>query len=313
MQASDIPGKLPVPFGNAAGGSFIRAIPVASQIGISDGAASLTDGFPPLTFQPIASGGIPVNGRDMNGILFEISGWTRWVAAGGPITFDSGFSTLIGGYPKGAVLKSTATDAGFWVSLIDNNTANPDSTPANWLPLAPVPASTADLIAGTSTVKYATPAALLGLRATTAEILAGSDIAKYLTPAAFFGARASEADVAAGTDDHKYVTPLALKGSSTPGVIYHPGGIIQQYGKVLATYFEAFYTVPFNTPFPTAVDTVVLTSIQNINDFGHTSDIWSKWAENQTTLSAFVFANPTPGGGPTPNRTQGISWMAFGR
>ena len=34
-------------------------IPVPSQIGITPGAASFTDGFPPLTATPIGSGGIP--------------------------------------------------------------------------------------------------------------------------------------------------------------------------------------------------------------------------------------------------------------
>ena len=46
MQLINAPGKLVLPF--AASGAK-NAIPVASQIGIVAGAASLTDGFPPLT------------------------------------------------------------------------------------------------------------------------------------------------------------------------------------------------------------------------------------------------------------------------
>ena len=59
MLASAIPIKFPIPFGNSAGGGYIRPIPQASQIGIANGAASLTDGFPPLNFLPLGSGGVP--------------------------------------------------------------------------------------------------------------------------------------------------------------------------------------------------------------------------------------------------------------
>ena len=65
MLASQIPTKFSVPFANSAGGSYIRAIPTASQIGIVDGAASLTDGFPPLNFLTLGAGGIPPFGQDM--------------------------------------------------------------------------------------------------------------------------------------------------------------------------------------------------------------------------------------------------------
>ncbi|KAA1174648.1 hypothetical protein FP026_29625, partial [Rhizobium tropici] len=73
MKASDIPVKFPIPFAASAGGGYIRAIPQASQIGITNGAASLTDGFPPLTFLPVGAGGTPPWGQDFNGILNEIT------------------------------------------------------------------------------------------------------------------------------------------------------------------------------------------------------------------------------------------------
>jgi len=59
MLSTSIPPKFPIPFANAAGPSFIRPIPTASQIGIQDGAASLTDGFPPDCFTPVVAGGTP--------------------------------------------------------------------------------------------------------------------------------------------------------------------------------------------------------------------------------------------------------------
>jgi len=132
MQASDVPLKLPIPFANGAGGAYIRTIPVASQIGITDGAASLTDGFPPLTATPVGAGGVPPSIEDMNGILEEISAWSRWQAAGGPVTYDAAFQAAIGGYPRGAMVMSTVTFGKLYLSTADNNTTNPDAGGAGW-------------------------------------------------------------------------------------------------------------------------------------------------------------------------------------
>ena len=133
MQSSNIPSKIPLPFANAAGGSYINTIPTASQIGITNGKASLADGFPPLTFSPISSGGVPPFGADFNGILNEITSIQQWQEAGGFFPYDSTFSTAIGGYPLGAAVQSS-THAGFWVNTVENNTSNPDTGGAGWVP-----------------------------------------------------------------------------------------------------------------------------------------------------------------------------------
>lgn len=132
MLTTDVPTKLAIPFADAAGVSYIRAIPEASQIGIEDGAASLEDGFPPLNATPIVSGGVPPTIKDMNGILNLVSAWSRWTAAGGPTFYDGTFSTAIGGYPKGSVLTSASTAGVLYVSTIDNNTNDPDSVSTGW-------------------------------------------------------------------------------------------------------------------------------------------------------------------------------------
>jgi hypothetical protein len=134
MQDSGIPVKFPIPWGNAAGSGYIRPIPQASQIGVQGGAASLTDGFPPLCAIQLPAGGVPPWMQDHNGILKQITQWLQWQQAGAPIGYDSAFSTAIGGYPKGALLAS-ATLGGYWVSTVDNNTSNPDTGGANWLSL----------------------------------------------------------------------------------------------------------------------------------------------------------------------------------
>lgn len=133
LDQASIPSKFPIPWGNSAGSAYIRNIPQASQIGITNCAASLTDGFPPLTFVPASAGGCPPFGQDMNGILRQATQWLRWQGAGAPVPYDSSFSSSIGGYPKGTILAKAATVGCWWLSLIDNNASNPDTGGANWL------------------------------------------------------------------------------------------------------------------------------------------------------------------------------------
>src|ERR1700679_557661 len=137
MLKASIPSRFNIPFANSAGGGFIRPIPQASQIGITNGAASLTDGFPPLNSQPVASGGVPPFGEDFNGILNQISAWSQWFEAGGPINWDATFAAgASGGYPNGAIVQSNIVPGNFWMSTIDSNTNNPDAlSPTGWVQL----------------------------------------------------------------------------------------------------------------------------------------------------------------------------------
>jgi hypothetical protein len=136
MQSSQIPVKFQIPFANnASAPTYItNPIPVPSQQGITTDAASFTDGFPPATF---LAGGAPL-GTDVNGILFMMSAWARWQAAGGPIAWDSAFSALIGGYPLGATVESPVTQGRTWLSTVENNTSNPDTGGAGWTNLQAV-------------------------------------------------------------------------------------------------------------------------------------------------------------------------------
>lgn len=124
------PPFFPIPFANGAGPSYVRAIPTASSS--EPGAASLTDGFPPVNFQPVGAGGIPPDGRDMNGILLQITNWIRWLSAGGVVKYDAAFAAAIGGYPAGALLAGN-TLGSFWMNAQDGNTTDPDSlSAAHW-------------------------------------------------------------------------------------------------------------------------------------------------------------------------------------
>lgn len=132
MQLTNAPSKIVLPFANSGSKN---TIPASSQIGITAGAASLTDGFPPLTRTPIASGGVPPSGLDMNGILYQLSAITRWASAGAGYTYDSTFASdaNVGGYPQGArVLRADGT--GYWLNTVDANTTNPETGGAGWVP-----------------------------------------------------------------------------------------------------------------------------------------------------------------------------------
>lgn len=137
MRANAIPAKFPIPFADQAGASYVRDIPEASQISTHPGWASLTDGFPPLTMVPEASGGVPPFGQDFNGILRQTTSWARWASAGGPIVWDSDFSAAIGGYPNGAVAASPSLPGVYYLCLADDNTTNPDAGGANWKAFTP--------------------------------------------------------------------------------------------------------------------------------------------------------------------------------
>ncbi len=156
MLASDIPSaRFPLPFANGASNTY-KTVPIpTASTGTSR--ASLTDGFPPQTFVAVGAGGTPPDGRDFNGLLFEVTGWLRWQQAGGPIQYDSAFSTAIGGYPNGAVLMSNPKGV-LWMSTADNNTTNPDSGGANWAPLMPIKAP--DPLNALDDTNFVTPAGL---------------------------------------------------------------------------------------------------------------------------------------------------------
>jgi hypothetical protein len=130
-------------------------VPVNSQIGVQDGAASFETGFVPDNFTPTAGGGVPPFGQDFNGALFAQTQWDQWYQAGAPIPYHGPFSTAVGGYPQGAVVDSSVVLTRQWQSFVDGNTTDPDDplTSAGWLPVGippgtPVPMFTSGIVAG---------------------------------------------------------------------------------------------------------------------------------------------------------------------
>lgn len=89
--------------------------------------ASMEEGFPAITMQPLELGGTPPDGKDFNGILNLVSQFYFQFQNGYQATFNADVSTAIGGYPQGAVLwyyPAGATKMVPVMSLVPNNTYN---------------------------------------------------------------------------------------------------------------------------------------------------------------------------------------------
>lgn len=130
MQIANIPLKFYVPF--AQNDSSRVEIPITTTDATR---ASQSLGFPPLTMQPPESGGVPPQGEDFNGAMNQIARIAWWLMAGGPFIYDATFSSNsnINGYPQGARV-ATSDYLGAWLSTVDNNQNNPDTTGTNWVP-----------------------------------------------------------------------------------------------------------------------------------------------------------------------------------
>lgn len=95
-------------------------IPDSRKTGIPNESATYEEGFPQITMTPIALGGKAPSGKDMNGILNELSAHTVYQNQGGVYKFDSAFAEKIGGYSKGSLLINNKLDKLF-ISLVDKN------------------------------------------------------------------------------------------------------------------------------------------------------------------------------------------------
>lgn len=132
MSGAPKPPVIPEPFGNDADPLYITTIPDTTGVA---GRASYSLGFPPLTMQPVAGGGKPPFGQDMNGILFALSSHDYYVQAGQLFLWDTNVATDIGGYAIGTLLGSTDGRT-VWFNTTDANMTDPDSGgAAGWISL----------------------------------------------------------------------------------------------------------------------------------------------------------------------------------
>ena len=121
MQTQQTPQVLQQPF--AAQGDK-NTIPNAAT---GTNKASLQEGFPPITGQPVNKGGIPPERQDFNGAMNLNSQFYFAFQNGWWPTFTQEVSDAIGGYPQGAVLWLFDMDNKVYtplLSLVGNNTYN---------------------------------------------------------------------------------------------------------------------------------------------------------------------------------------------
>lgn len=141
---------------NGTAGAKTNPFPAPSQTGVTNGAASLNDGFPPLTMTDPTSGGVAPFGEDMNGILYLISANVASLAAGQLPVFDADLAMAMSGYKIGAIVAMTSDPTAHWVNTVDGNADDPNSgTPgtAGWACSKPLYAS----VTPTTGSNYALP------------------------------------------------------------------------------------------------------------------------------------------------------------
>lgn len=132
MQLTDAPLQIVLAFA-ADDATKTNPVPVPSQIGVTPGAVSYTDGYPPVCALDPSAGGVGPSKADTNGILFAMSAVDKWMSAGGIFPYNSTFQTAIGGYAKGNLVLQ-ASGGGLWMSTVDNNMTDPDTGGGGWAP-----------------------------------------------------------------------------------------------------------------------------------------------------------------------------------
>ena len=129
-----VPAFIPEPFAVAASSVNINFPIPATPPSLPNGAC-WEFGFPPITMQPEASGGLPPFGQDFNGILFTLSSHLYALQAGQPYLFSSAIAGAISGYETGALV-GMADGSGLWLNESIGNATDPDndSSAAGWIP-----------------------------------------------------------------------------------------------------------------------------------------------------------------------------------
>lgn len=139
MAGQALPQRILTPFASGApSGDITAPFPDTSQIGITPGAASFIDGFPPLCFLDPADGGVLPGGADFNGVLNVLSGWAAFFAAGQYPPYDATLQTAMVGYAVGARVAQAAAPTAFWINYVAGNTTDPDTGGAGWASSAPM-------------------------------------------------------------------------------------------------------------------------------------------------------------------------------
>lgn len=120
------PSVLAMPFANNGDKNVIPAAPTGTN------KASLSEGFPRVTSESIAEGGIPPERADFNALGNIATMFYYFMQCGGAYTYRADVSSAIGGYPKDALLWYIPATGipNLLTSTINNNTRNFNTDPS---------------------------------------------------------------------------------------------------------------------------------------------------------------------------------------
>lgn len=191
------------------------------------GAAGYDRGFGEINMLPEGAGGIPPDGKDFNGIFFDISSAIRYLQSGVALPFNQDFATAIGGYEIGAIVSDESNKSLLWI----NGTASNTVFPTGWQKF---------------TLEQATETLRSVLRVgTQAEVNAGTRDDVVVTPKKFVDAFKGSA------------------GSLSPnGYQKLPSGLIIQWGKILISAGGSGIALTFPMAFPSSVYSFVASATQ---------------------------------------------------
>ena len=123
------PNQITVPFSSNGVKNTIPETATGSNL------ASMQEGFPVITMTDVDQGGMPPQGQDMNGILFDVTKAIQYQQAGGIFPYDATFAQAIDGYPLGALLTS-ADGTRLYRNLLAGNQSDPENGGLNWLDIS---------------------------------------------------------------------------------------------------------------------------------------------------------------------------------
>lgn len=232
LEAFAINATACTPASPVAGGKT-SPFPEATQIGVTNGAASLNDGFPPLTMTDPAAGGTPPFGVDMNGILYLLSAWIAYLAAGQGPGYDATLQTAMAGYAVGARIQQAANPAALWINIVAGNTTDPDTGGAGWVSSTPLN-ETMTLASGTTND--------IALANASDQILDVSTAAGNATLTGFVPGRDGQRlTITKTSSDANTCTLAALTGSASGHQLRLPTG-----GVLLVRQYD-YVTIQFNS------------------------------------------------------------------
>lgn len=268
--SSPVPVLIPEPFANAG---LRNVIPDTSG---DPQRAQYDQGFPVLTMTPIAEGGKPPLGPDMNGILYAITTHLFALQGGALQVYDSDVSDAIGGYNLGAIV-AMLDGSGWWINIAADNTTNPDTGGAGWRPVYAYGPAAISLLTGgvrTLTAVEASRAYLVltGTLTSNLQVVVPTVYQSWLVINATTGAFTTTVKTAAGSG---IVVPQG--GAAAPVGVYCDGTNVQRQ----------FTPSALPTSVAPVADTIVLR-----DNLGFAFSVTPASNDSTTKVATTAFVNP---------------------